>query len=96
MPPATPPPIPNQRVHRSLEGRSGTLSGRGLPAPEPPVAAGAHGERRESRRTDSGARGARPGPSPAAVSNRGQPGLFPYVESIPQYTPHSEAPRNGW
>src|SRR6266851_8952192 len=85
---AMPPPLPRPAICRGLVVVSNSPRDPDLLTLVSPIAGGALEERLESMPSDSVWCVARRDWSPAVVSCRAQPGWSPYVDSIPQYSPH--------
>src|ERR1039458_9994687 len=83
-----PPPLPKDGIHRASVAVASNPRGRFLPRRVLPISGGDPAALRARARNDSVSFGARLGRWLAAVPYREQSGRFPYVDPIPQYTPH--------
>src|ERR1035438_8401211 len=87
--PAMPPPLPKDRIHRAPAAAASNHRGRALPRRALPISEDVPAAPRARARNDFVSFGARLGQWRAAASYREQSGRFPYVDPIPQYTPHT-------
>jgi len=87
--PAMPPPLPKDRIHRTPAAAASNPRGRVLPRRALPISGDVPAELRARARNDSVLFDARHCQWRAATSYREQSGRFPYIDPIPQYTPHT-------